>query len=114
MTAALSAVIIVGSLLPFDVPGTDIGSDKFVHGFSYFALAVLGSGIVAPERVWVVMLRCVLLGCALEIAQGLWTESRTADWRDMLANTVGVATAWVIVRRRGGWARHVEDWLQRR
>lgn len=114
MTAALAAIIVFASLLPFHVPGAAVGGDKFGHLFAYLALALFGAGIVEAERVWVVMLRCLLLGLALEIAQGLWVESRQADWRDMLANTAGVACAWLIVRGgRNGWARHVEDWLRR-
>jgi len=115
MIAVLVAIIAIGSLVPFDVPGVDIGGDKFGHLFMYFALALAGAGIVAPERLWLVMLRCLLLGAALEIAQGLWTESRHGDWQDMAANAAGVAAAWLIVRGgRSNWARHVEDRLRRR
>ncbi len=113
--AALAAIIAIGSLLPFEVPGTDVGGDKFGHLFLYFTLALLGTGIVAAERVWIVLLRCLLLGAALEIAQGLWVASRQADWRDMAANGAGVLAAWLIVRNgRSNWARYVEDWLRRR
>ena len=115
MIVAFTAAIVAGSLLPFHVPGAEVGGDKLSHAFSYFALALLGAGIVSAERVWVVMLRCLLLGLALEIAQGLWVVSRQADWRDMLANAAGVAAAWLIVRNdRSGWSRHIEDWLLRR
>lgn len=115
LVAALAAIIAIGSLLPFHVPGTDVGGDKFGHLFMYFALALAGSGIVAGERVWIVMLRCLLLGGALEIAQSLFTETREGDWRDMAANAAGVLAAWLIVRNgRSNWARHVEDWLRRR
>jgi VanZ family protein len=115
MLTALVAVIVTGSLLPFEVPGLDNGGDKLGHAFSYFALALAGAGIVAPERLWVVALRCLLLGLVLEIAQGLWLESRHADWRDLAANAAGVLCAWLIVRNgRSGWARYVEAWLRRR
>ncbi len=115
LVAALAAIIATGSLLSFQVPGTDIGGDKFGHLFMYFALALAGSGIVAEERVWIVMLRCLLLGAAIEIAQEFWTETREGDWRDMAANGAGVLAAWLIVRNgRSNWARHIEDWLRRR
>lgn len=115
MVAALAALIMVGSLLSFQIPGTDVGGDKFGHFLMYFALALAGCGIVPAERVWIVMLRCLLLGAAVEIAQGLWTETRQGDWRDMAANGAGVLAAWLIVRNgRSNWARYVEDWLRRR
>jgi len=115
LVAALAVIIAVGSLLPFQVPGNDIGGDKFGHLVMYFALALAGAGIVPDERVWVVMLRCLLLGAAIEVAQSVFTETRDGDWRDMAANAAGVLAAWLIVRNgRSNWARHVEDWLRRR
>jgi len=115
LIAAFAAIITIGSLLPFHVPGNDFGGDKFSHLVLYFALALAGAGIVAEERVWIVMVRCLLLGAALEIAQGLWIETRQGDWRDMAANAAGVLAAWLIVRNgRSNWARFVEHWLRRR
>lgn len=115
MVAALTAIIVIASVAPVQVPGAEFSGDKFGHFLAYFALALAGAGIVPAERVWIVMLRCLLLGFALEVVQGLWLETRQADWRDMLANFAGVACAWLIVRGgRSSWARHVEDWLRRR
>lgn len=115
MIVSLTAIIVLASIAPFQVPGAELGGDKFGHFLAYFALAFAGAGIVPAERVWIVMLRCLLLGFALEIVQGLWLEARQADWRDLLANSAGVACAWVIVRGSGSsWARHVEAWLRRR
>lgn len=115
LIAALTALIIVASVVPFPIPGAELSGDKFGHFFAYFTLALAGAGIVPADRVWIVVLRCLLLGLALEIVQGFWLEARQADWRDMLANSAGVAGAWLIVRGgRSSWARHVEDWLRRR
>lgn len=115
MIAALTAIIVLASVFPFQVPGAAFSGDKYGHFFAYLALALAGAGIVPADRVWIVMLRCLLLGFALEIVQGLWLEARQADWRDLLANAAGVACAWLIVRGgRSSWSRHVEDWLRRR
>ena len=115
LVAALAGIIVLGSVLPLHIPGGDIGGDKVGHLFMYFALALAGSGIVAGDRVWIVMLRCLLLGAAIEVAQELWTETREGEWRDLAANTVGILGAWLIVRNgRSNWARYVEDWLRRR
>jgi VanZ family protein len=115
MIAALTAIIVLASVTPYQVPGAELGGDKIGHFFAYLALALAGAVIVPAERVWIVILRCLLLGFALEIVQGLWLEARQADWRDLLANTAGVACAWVIVRGgRNSWAHYVEAWLRRR
>ena len=115
MIAALTAIIIFASVVPFQVPSAEQSGDKVGHFLAYLALALAGAGIVPADRLWIVMLRCLLLGLALEVVQGLWLEARQADWQDMLANSAGVACAWLIVRGgRSSWARHVEDWLRRR
>jgi VanZ family protein len=51
------------------------------------------------------------LGLAMEAAQALLTDTRIADWADVLANTTGILTAWWLIRGRAGWALTVETWL---
>ncbi|MGH8250973.1 MAG: hypothetical protein ACREVI_09825 [Steroidobacteraceae bacterium] len=110
----LVAAIVAGSLLPVpDVPAA-LGSDKYRHYFAYLLLALFGSGIVTPDRLWRVMIRCFLLGLALELAQAVLTDTRLAEWTDLLANAAGVVTAWIVAAGGGaGWAyrvaaRHLE------
>lgn len=113
--ALLLAVTVASSLLPFPSDLTEGGSDKVGHFLAYFALTLAGSGIVDGKRMWLVALRCVLLGLGLEVAQALLTETRHGDWADMAANAAGILCAWIIAGgRRAGWARHVESWLLRR
>jgi VanZ family protein len=107
----LVLVIVVGSLVPQSGPADIPGSDKLGHFVAYFTLALLGAGVVAPATVPWIMARAMLLGLALEAAQALLTESRTADWADVLANTTGVFAAWWLVRRRTGWAMAAEAWF---
>ena len=111
----LVAVIVVASLTPSPVlPDADI-SDKYGHYLAYLTLALLGSGIVAPDRLWRAMLRCFLLGAALEVAQALLTSHRAAEWGDLLANVLGVLTAWLIAGSgRAGWGIRAAAWLDRR
>lgn len=107
--------IAAGSLLPMPSLAVPSGVDKLEHFFGYFALALLGSGIVAPARLWIVMARCFALGLGLEGLQAIATETRSADWADVLANMLGVIAAWAVAARgRAGWARLVEEWLARR
>lgn len=110
----LALAITAGSLLPLPAVTVAGGLDKLEHFAGYFALALLGSAIVPPERLWVVMARCFVLGLCIELLQAVATDYRTADGGDVIANALGVAAAWAVAGGgRAGWARHVEDWLAR-
>lgn len=109
------AAIVTASLLPMASVNLEGGADKFWHFLTYFLLALFSSGIVAPDRLWRLAVRCLLLGAGLEAAQVLLTDTRQADWADLAANAAGVLCAWLIAADgRAGWARHVEAWLVRR
>jgi VanZ family protein len=112
---ALVAAIVAGSLSPRPVIAPETLSDKSGHFLAYFSLALLGSGIAKPARPWRVMLRCLLLGAALEIAQAILTDHRTADWMDLLANSGGIAAAWLVAAQgRAGWGLRAAAWLSQR
>ena len=86
------AIVIIGSLLPaFVLPMAPSGGDKLEHLVGYGLLAV---GAVQLFATRAALLRAggglVLLGVALEIAQGTLTSSRSMDPLDALANTLGV------------------------
>lgn len=111
----LVLAITAGSLLPTPSVTVAPGVDKLEHFLGYLALALLGSGIVARERLWIVMARCFAFGAVIELLQALLTSNRMADWTDIVANGLGVSAAWVVAGGdRAGWARHVEAWLARR
>jgi VanZ family protein len=111
---ALVAFIIWSSLSPQPFVPIENLSDKAEHFLAYLSLGLLGSGIATPRGLRIAMLRCFLLGAALEIAQGLLTEHRHAEWGDLAANTAGILTAWLITGwGRAGWAYRVLARLQR-
>jgi VanZ family protein len=115
LVVLLVVVITAGSLLPMPSVALAGGMDKFQHFLAYFLLALLGSGIVQPARLWIVMARCFALGLGIELLQAIATEHRSADGGDVIANALGVAAAWAVAGGgRAGWARHVEDWFARR
>ena len=113
--ALLVILIVVASLTPSPVVPTQSFSDKYAHFIAYFALALLGSAIATPAGLWKVMLRCLLLGASLEIAQSLLTDHRTADLADLGANAGGIAVAWLIAAQgRAGWGLRAAAWLSAR
>ena len=85
------AVVVVASLLPAPELPDAPGSDKLHHFLAYFALAAAAVQLYAR---WTSLLGAglglVLLGVGLEHAQGALTETRMADYRDALANALGV------------------------
>jgi hypothetical protein len=102
--AAFVALIVAASLAPQAMVESERISDKAGHYLAYLGLALLGSGITTPARLWRVMLRCFLLGAALEAAQALLLHDRVADVRDLVANAAGIATAWAAAGQgRAGW-----------
>jgi VanZ family protein len=99
-----AALIVAASLAPQPVVASERFSDKLGHYLAYFGLALLGSAITSPARLWRTMLRCFLLGAALEVAQALLLEDRVADLRDLAANAAGILTAWIVAGQgRAGW-----------
>ncbi len=111
----LVVLIVIASLSPSPVLPNESLSDKTAHFLAYFSLALLGSGITTPAGLWRTLLRCFLLGAALELAQALLTDQRVADLADLLANAAGIATAWLIAGQgRAGWGLRAFAWLTSR
>ena len=114
-TLALALAIVRWSLAPQPPVPESLIPDKVGHALAYFTLALVGSGIAVPERLWLTMLRCFLIGGALEIAQALFTEHRSAEWGDLLADLAGILVAWLITAQgRAGWGLRAFARLQRR
>ena len=115
MILVLVVAIVAASLSPQPPIPIETFSDKLWHFLAYLALALAGSAISAPDRLRWTMLRCFLLGAALEVAQGALTAHRSPEWADLAANTAGIATAWLIAGQgRAGWGLRAGAWLARR
>lgn len=86
-----------------DLPQTPPGSDKIEHFLAYFILAAAAVQLYATRRaLWTAALGLIVLGIAIEIAQGTLTTTRAADAWDAFADALGVAagmaTAWTPLR----------------
>jgi VanZ family protein len=111
---AFAAFIVASSLSPQPLVPVETLSDKVSHFLAYLALGLLGSGIATPGRLWLTMLRCFVLGAAVEIAQAQLTDHRHAEWADLAANTAGILVAWIIAGQgRAGWAYRALGRLRR-
>ena len=110
LALARSAVVatVVVSLLPMPDLGVRVEQgDKLGHLAWYFVLTLAYAQLVASRAALLVRAAGLLaLGVAIELAQAL-TGWRTGDWRDLVANALGVA---------GGVALGLtpaRDWLAR-
>ncbi len=85
--------IVVLSLMPplqLESLGAPSWNDKFGHFIAYFVLSAWYAQLCATRRSMLLRVGfCLLLGLTMEALQSL-TDTRSADWRDMLANCVGV------------------------
>ncbi len=84
--------VVAFSLVPaFLLPQVPDGGDKVEHFLSYFLLAAAAVQLFLPRQA---LLRAgsglIAMGIALEIAQGLFTNTRQMDASDALANSLGV------------------------
>ncbi|WP_019399227.1 MULTISPECIES: membrane protein [unclassified Pseudoxanthomonas] len=105
------AVVCVASLTPPPPMELPRHGDKVEHLLAYAALAAAAVQVFRPGRaLWAAGIGLVLMGVALEFAQGALTQTRMADPADALANTAGVLlglgtrlTRWRdLLLRRGG------------
>ena len=83
--------------------------DKLEHAVSYLALALCFSGSL-KVRLWKVQaIGLLLFGALIEIAQGAMAWGRTADVRDLFANTAGIIAGLLLARTLlGRWAFWLE------
>lgn len=103
---AWSIVILILCLLPkSDLPDDSWISiphfDKLVH-FGLFFVLYLTLRYAAPQS-WIGnILICVAYGCAIEIAQEIAENGRSAEWLDLMADAIGAtfAAAFALIVRR--------------
>lgn len=99
---AAVAVILYLTLAPNeDVPGSGMVWDKAAHSIAYGLLVIVGL-LMSTHRRWMVVLGVWLLGVGVEVAQSMMGFGRNGDWRDAVANTIGIGLGvllWAIARR---------------
>lgn len=92
---ALVAVLTL-SLLPATTPLPSTGWDKTNHLLAFSVLALLGRRSF-PGRIASVLLCLVAYGGLIEILQS-FTPDRSAEWPDLLADSIGLMAGEACVR----------------
>lgn len=89
-----------------DVPGVGLTWDKAEHAAAWAVLT--GAGLVlSTRRRWAIGVFTWVFGAVIEVLQATMGLGRDGDWHDLLADSVGIAAAyliWALARRRG-WVR---------
>lgn len=113
--SAAVLVVVVGSLTPPVVLELPRNSDKVQHFLAYGLLAASAVQLFADRQWRRVGLGLVLLGVALEFAQGALTDNRQADPWDALANSVGVLLGLAVrLTPAAATLLRLEAWVARR
>jgi VanZ family protein len=110
----LVAGAVLASLLPsYSLPPTGV-NDKFEHTFAYTVIALWFAGVYPRSRYLVIALGLFAMGVAIEWAQGAMNLGRYSDFRDVLANTAGIALGLALaLAGLGGWAQRLEALVRR-
>jgi VanZ like family len=107
------AGVLFGSLKPKVVFPDFAESDKIAHFSAYCAMAFWFAGMTDRRRYPFLAVLLVLLGGAIELAQGAMDLGRSADWRDLLANSMGIGVAIIAAYAGlGTWMSRIERLLR--
>jgi VanZ family protein len=85
----LCLAVILGAVMPqSNSPQFFALADKVVHTVAFLVLTLVGLRAY-PRQVLVMVVVLISLGGLIEILQG-YTSSRSQEWEDFLADTLGV------------------------
>ena len=84
--------VLVLALMPIDVPIPSTGWDKSNHLLAFSVMALLGQRAY-PDQTLAVLAGLLAYGVLIEVLQS-FTPNRSAEWRDLVANAVGLVCGW--------------------
>ena len=72
--------------------------DKVYHLFAYFMLSScwLLSFYKKPALKYIIVISCIIYGIIIEVLQDTLTLYRTGDFKDVLANTLGIVLGLLV------------------
>lgn len=85
-------------------PKTDldfINTDKLYHLFAYFILTICWLFTLHKNSFlkYIIVIVCVIYGILIEFLQEILTVYRTSDYKDVLANTIGIILAIIVYNK---------------
>ncbi|MEO6171719.1 MAG: VanZ family protein [Arenimonas sp.] len=90
--------IVLSLITPPDISLDINNGDKIGHFFAYGLLSAWAVMLFPKKRAWMFSaLALIGLGIAMEFAQGYFTTTRMMDWRDALADAVGVGMGLLFI-----------------
>ena len=101
---------VLASLLPsHHLPVTGV-SDKLEHAAAYMVLALWFAGVYPRSRYVLIALGLFAMGVAIEWAQGVMNLCRQSDFRDVVANSTGIAVGLTLaLAGLGEWGQRLES-----
>ncbi|MCU0758680.1 MAG: VanZ family protein [Steroidobacteraceae bacterium] len=110
--AVMVAVMLYVCLIP-DVPGPKFeGVDKIEHVLAWLVVSAWFASLVERRGFVRLAIALVVLGVGIEFAQAFMDIGRQGDWRDVVANSLGVAGGMLSVALGGdSWLARIERWL---
>ena len=99
--AATAVAVMVLSLLPLEADAPSLGLDKANHLAAFALLALLGCRAF-PANLILVLSGLLAYGGLIEILQA-FTEYRSAEWGDLLADALGLVLGWLVTRSIGAF-----------
>ncbi len=100
LCAGLTLLVLWLSLIPAEsVPAVGLGWDKLNHAaaiavITLFAFLSLKSCRWAAQAAF---LYGISLGLLIEVLQAIFTNTRSAEWGDLLADLIGAGTVWCFI-----------------
>lgn len=104
--------VLVVCLLP-TVPGPKFsGADKLEHLLTWFVVSAWFAALVERRAYLALAVAMVGLGIGIELTQHWMALGREGDWRDVVANSIGVGAGMMAAAlSRESWLKWVEKWL---
>jgi VanZ family protein len=112
--ALMVVIVTLGSVLP-NVPSPAFSpGDKFNHLIAYVGLTAWFTALVHRRRYLWVVAGLTVFGLGVEAAQATMGLGRSGEWRDLIANSLGIVAGLAIAySSRESWLARFEGWLAR-
>jgi VanZ family protein len=117
LTLAVLATIIIAVLSLTAIPKINFGleiksSDKILHILAYFTLSMVWFLALQKKMSnlysrFFLIFSIVIYGIILEVLQGGITNYRTGDFYDVIANTIGVLLAVLLINKFISWFKAI-------